>query len=225
MALNAGGELDDKSTAILRSALKLHLEDWDWVDSVDNADIWLVDPTVCPDPVASIDITGPAVIVIAQQLPPTIQSNDLYLLAPPLRGARLLKLLDQITPGIHERRNARQAAAQAPPATEPAPPDARDDDNDVAPWVGQNIMLTGKTKLSRFPITAELTVWLEAMTEGPVSYDAMAEDLEMDRELLDGVLNAAAGDGNLVDEHGFTVKPRKKGGSLFGKVLGRRNKK
>ncbi|WP_078119991.1 hypothetical protein [Thiosocius teredinicola] len=225
MALNAGGELDEKSTAVLRSALKLHQEDWDWVDATQNADIWLVDPTVCADPVASIDIAGPVVIVIAQQLPPTIQSNDLYLLAPPLRGARLLKLLDQITPGVHARRNARQAAAQAPAEPDPAPPDAPDDDNDVAPWVGQNIMLTGKTNLSRFPVTAELTVWLEAMAEGPVSYDAMAEDLEMDRELLDSVLNAVAGNGNLIDEHGFSLQPYNKGGSLLGKMLGRRNKK
>lgn len=210
MAFHAGGELDQKSTAVVRSALKLHQHDWIWVDTADQADIWLVDPSVCTDPVSSIGRKGPAVIIVAQQLPATIPADKPFLLAPPIRGARLLKLLDQIVATLEERRNDRQTTVDTKPASAPPNNDA-DQSDSTPPWIGQNIMLVGKANLARFPVTAELSVWLEAMAKGPVSFNAMAEDLSMDRELLDTVLNAAAGNGNLVDEHGFTFKPYKKG--------------
>lgn len=91
------------------------------------------------------------------------------------------------------------------------------------PWVGRNIMFAGKPDFSRYPITAEVVVWLQAMAKGPVSYDAMVENLPMDQELLETALNAAARHGELVDEFGTPLEPtvheEKSGGSLLGRFL------
>ncbi|MBL4712655.1 MAG: hypothetical protein JKX75_09215 [Gammaproteobacteria bacterium] len=221
--MSIGGSVGTRDVLIIKSILNLHPEEWTWVDTPNNADIWVVD-------LASVDSSGPihacCTIGLIKDGAPQIELH--HTLKLPLRALDFSKLLDDIMESF-DFSAARKQQAKAPKTVAPPPqgktaeaPEKAVPVADNNPWEGQLIMLDSEPNYSAFPITAELMIWLETMLVEPVSYDDMYEDLEYDRELLIAVLNDAAHHGHLTDSDHIAIAeyipPKSKG--AFSKLWG-----
>jgi hypothetical protein len=228
MKFHIGGDLESRWATVIKSSLTVQSESWDWVTDIDEADVWIVIPN---DSTLLVDLSersSPHIVFVDNSLPLQCNKDNHHLLPSPMRGAKLIRLLDQIVAQI--KQTPINKATQTPPVPEPmAPPvDSEANNEETQPsWRGKNIKLGGSPKLSRFPVTAELTVWLHQMATNPVSYDEMVTALPMDKELIETVLNKLANDGILLDEAGSVLTPFKANqeGSLLGKLWGKKPKK
>ncbi|PCI09233.1 MAG: hypothetical protein COB77_00580 [Gammaproteobacteria bacterium] len=228
--MRIGAVVGARDLLIIKSILNLHPEEWVWVDSSSDADIWINDLTVVDssDPIYACCSIG----LIKDAAPDVALHHTLKL---PLRALDFSKLLDDIMESFDFSRARKQQSKgpkSAPPvqkktaqqvtkAAEVTEKEAPVED--VNPWEGLSIMLSQEPNYSAFPITAELMIWIETMLDEPVSYDDMYEDLEYDRELLIAVLNDAAHHGHLIDSNHAAVaeyiKPKSQG--AFAKLWGR----
>lgn len=189
--MRIGAIVGTKDLMIIKSILSLHPEQWEWVTSSRDADIWIVD----------FAVVGPHDIINACCAIGLIKDDkhgiDIqHTLSQPIRAVEFSNLLDEIIANI-DFSAARKKQSKIP--EKPQPVIVKEPVEDINPWQGCAIMLTQEPNYSQYPITAELMIWIEAMLEQPVSFDDLYEDLEYDRELLIAVLNDAAHHGHLTD--------------------------
>jgi hypothetical protein len=213
VAIGADG-LDDKDLTLLRSALKLRKEEWIWVDVPLQADIWIVDAERAGALPSPAEVASCRLVVLAGD-PRAVQLPQAEVMVKPLKAMQLMRAIDRLL--AQAPAEALRAAPNPPPAAAPPAASAA-----AHPWLGRRIRLLRAPSLSKYPVTVEMLGWIQAISQAPVSYDALIEALPLDRELLQAILNDAALDGHLVDENGAALPAmveRKAGlmSRLFGK--------
>ncbi len=204
--MRIGAEVNSKDLLIMKSILNLHPEEWVWVESSREADIWIIDfdGNDAPDAIHACCSIG-----LIKDATPDIDVH--HTLNLPLRALEFSKLLDKIMEAV-DFTSARKQQLKIPEQPEKPDPEAtvaveetevaaeqEEPVKDINPWEGRSMMLGKEPNYSAYPITAEMMIWVETMLEEPVSYDDMYENLEYDRELLIAVLNDAAHHGHLTD--------------------------
>ncbi len=212
VAIGTAG-LDDKDLVLLRSALKLRMEEWIWVDAAQRADVWIVDAAQAGRAGALASSNPHRLIVLAGD-PAVVALPQAEVIAKPLKAVQLMRVLDRLLARFPVAPSGALSPAQAKPAAAETAA--------VHPWLGRRIRLLRAPSLSKYPVTVEMMGWIQSLGHAPVSYDALIEALPLDRELLQAILNDAAHDGYLVDENGTAlpaIAARRTGlmNRLFGK--------
>lgn len=192
---------------VTKSVVKLRPACWAWSEAPQGADLCLVDVEGegYPGRLAGLDRTR---LVALSGAAGQAESFALRL-AKPLKAVQLLRLLDAVA--------ATLAPSPAPPASaarsDPRGPEDAGQvrplgpapEGDEHPWRGRRVLLTRSPNLARFPVSAEMLPWLEALRRAPVSYDELLAALPMDAAMVDAVLDEAAKSGHLRDADGLTL--------------------
>lgn len=204
--------LDDKDLVLIKSALKLRIEKWNWTAGAGQAALLVVDPAH-PEAVKALSRAddGKLYVLVGGEAEarPSLES-----IGKPIKAVQFMRALDRLL--------ARNAPPRTSPAGDAVPLPATAAAEAAHPWEGRRIMLLRAPSYSKYPVTAEMLGYIEALCRGPVPYLALVRALPLDRPLLDAMLNEAARNGFLVDAQGtaLPVHEGKKSG-LVGRLLGK----
>lgn len=210
--------LDDKDLVLIKSALKLRTEKWNWTATAGAAALLFVD-AAHPEAAQALGRSGDGRLYVlvggGGVARPSVEA-----VAKPIKAVQLVRALDRLLAG-HALPRTVPATAAAPPAA-PAPAAAAPAAEAAHPWEGRRIMLLRAPSYSKYPVTAEMLGYIDSLCRAPVSYLALVKALPLDRPLLDAMLNEAARNGFLVDEAGtpLPAHEEKKSG-LVGRLLGK----
>lgn len=199
---------------ITKSVVKLRPACWTWSAGAQGADLWLmdVDRDGCREQAAGLE--GTRLVALAGQA--AAAEAFVHSLVKPLKAVQLLRLLDVVaTTLVPAAAPQREAGAANSPRREgggsgtAAPPtaDAPAPAQEAHPWRGRRIRLTRGPNLARFPVSAEMLPWLEALRRQPLSYDDLRAALPLDAAMIDAVLDDAAKAGHLRDAAGQPLAP------------------
>lgn len=204
--------LEDKDLVLIKSTLKLRAEKWLWTAEPERAALLFVDaqhPAAAAVPAPG---RGTRYVLVGRA---GMSCPGLEGVGRPLKAVSLLRALDRLL--------ATEPASPTSPVAATGPvSEAQAGPEPVHPWQGVRLMLLRAPSYSKYPVTAEMLGPLEALCRAPVSYSRLVASLPLDRPLLDAILNDAARDGFLVDEHGTPLPPSKeKRSGLLGRLLRR----
>ncbi|MBL8487695.1 MAG: hypothetical protein JNK22_11450 [Rhodocyclaceae bacterium] len=197
---------------VTKSVVKLRPACWAWSEAPRGADLCLVDVEGegYPGRLAGLDRTR----LVALSGPAGQAESFALRLAKPLKAVQLLRLLDAVAATLapspappasaarSEPRGPEDAGQVRPVVPAPGGPATEGDEH---PWRGRRVLLTRSPNLARFPVSAEMLPWLEALRRAPVSYDELLAALPMDAAMVDAVLDEAAKSGHLRDADGLTL--------------------
>lgn len=203
--------LDGQDLVVAKSVLRLRDNQWVWSEATQGADLWLVDVDREGYAAQVAELDQQRLVALAMQA--AAAERFAHWLAKPLKAMQLMRLLDSLVKVLLPATTSSSSVSAVPMSAadaalskaEIAAPAA--ELGDVHPWHGRRLRLAKSPNLARFPVSAEMLPWLDALRHAPVAYEELLAALPMDAEMIDAVLNDAAKAGNLRDTEGNELPP------------------